>query len=94
MTLTCPTPGTPLRSNDADARLDRSNGVETRSVGFDGGCLAGIQVRGRCITLRRALCVTLGLTLTTYLGVGANKGGQRVVYRDNVIETTARRIDR
>jgi hypothetical protein len=26
-------------------------------------------------------------------GVGANKGGQRVVYRDNVIETTARRID-
>ncbi len=26
-------------------------------------------------------------------GVGASKGGQRVVYRDNVIETTARRID-
>ena len=26
-------------------------------------------------------------------GVGAKKGGERVVYRDNVIETTARRID-
>jgi hypothetical protein len=26
-------------------------------------------------------------------GVGANKGGQRVVYRDRVIDTTARRID-
>ena len=26
-------------------------------------------------------------------GVGANKGGQRVVYRDRVIDTTARRVD-
>ena len=26
-------------------------------------------------------------------GVGAKKGGERVVYRDRVIDTTARRID-